>query len=231
MESLFVQLALVIILAVLCSALVSVLRQPLIIGYIIAGILAGPYFFEILQSTDSIVTFSHIGIAFLLFLVGMNLNPRVIKDVGKVAAITGIGQIVFTSIVGYFLARLVGFSTIVSWYVSIALTFSSTIIIMKLLSDKGEIDTLYGKIVIGFLIVQDIVDCRPYGHYHVYGRFELRGHSADNRAEGRGVCPHHRAHQQVCPSKALVYHRKKPGISHALRDRMVFWARDASAIP
>ncbi|MBS3142180.1 cation:proton antiporter [Candidatus Woesearchaeota archaeon] len=157
MESLFVQLALVIILAVLCSALVSVLRQPLIIGYIIAGILAGPYFFEILQSTDSIVTFSHIGIAFLLFLVGMNLNPRVIKDVGKVAAITGIGQIVFTSIVGYFLARLVGFSTIVSWYVSIALTFSSTIIIMKLLSDKGEIDTLYGKIVIGFLIVQDIV--------------------------------------------------------------------------
>ncbi|MEK6934601.1 MAG: cation:proton antiporter, partial [Nanoarchaeota archaeon] len=107
-------------------------------------------------STDTIAIFSQMGVVLLLFIVGLNLSPRVIKEVGKVSLVTGIGQIIFTSLIGFFISRLLGFSIIVSLYIAIALTFSSTIIIMKLLSDKKDLDKLYGKISIGFLLVQDI---------------------------------------------------------------------------
>ncbi|MEK6856906.1 MAG: cation:proton antiporter, partial [Nanoarchaeota archaeon] len=104
-----------------------------------------------------LVVFSQIGIAFLLFIVGLSLNPKVIKEVGKASLITGVGQVVFTSIIGFFIARFLGFETVTALYIAIALTFSSTIIIMKLLSDKGDLDKLYGKISIGFLLVQDLI--------------------------------------------------------------------------
>jgi Kef-type K+ transport system membrane component KefB/Trk K+ transport system NAD-binding subunit len=90
-------------------------------------------------------------------MVGIHLSPKVVKDVGKISLITGVGQVLFTSIIGYFIAIAFGFSAIVAIYVSVALTFSSTIIIMKLLSDKDALEKLYGKVSIGFLLVQDLI--------------------------------------------------------------------------
>ncbi|MBR9691506.1 sodium:proton exchanger [Candidatus Woesearchaeota archaeon] len=153
----FIELSKIVFIVIIVAGIMKLLRQPLIIGYVFTGILAGPYVLNIVSSTTTISTFSHIGIALLLFMVGLNLNPKIIKDVGKVSLITGLGQVIFTSLVGYFILKLLGFSTIVSIYVAIALTFSSTIIITKLLSDKGDLETLYGKISVGFLIVQDLV--------------------------------------------------------------------------
>ena len=153
----FVELSVIIIIAVAVGWIMRLLRQPLVIGYILTGIIVSPNFLNIVSSTEAIATFAHIGIAFLLFVVGLNLNPRIIKDVGKVSLITGVGQVIFTSVIGFFIGRLLGFSTIVSVYIAVALTFSSTIIIMKLLSDKGDLETLYGRIAIGFLIVQDLI--------------------------------------------------------------------------
>jgi Kef-type K+ transport system membrane component KefB len=127
------------------------------VGYIATGIIVGPYLLNLIGSNEIIEIFSKLGIALLLFMVGLHLNPRVIKDVGFVSLVTGVGQVVFTTLIGFFAAKLMGFSTVTSLYVAIALTFSSTIIIMKLLSDKGDLDTLYGKISIGFLIVQDLL--------------------------------------------------------------------------
>ena len=124
---------------------------------IITGIITGPYFLNIVNASDVVTTFSQMGIAFLLFIAGMSLNPRMIKTVGRVSIITGIGQIVFTSLIGFFIAKIFGFSDIVSLYIAVALTFSSTIIIVKLLSDKGDLNTLYGRISMGFLLVQDVV--------------------------------------------------------------------------
>ncbi len=132
-------------------------KQPMIIGYIISGILVGPFFLNLAGDMATIQNFSNFGIALLLFIVGLNLSPRIIKEVGIVAFIAGIGQIVFTSIIGYLIGILLGFSSLVSLYVAVALTFSSTIIMMKLLSDKDAIETLYGKISRGFLLVQDFV--------------------------------------------------------------------------
>lgn len=153
----FIELSLIILISVVVSGIITFLKQPLIIGYILSGILVSPSILNIVKSTDAIGTFAHIGIAILLFMVGLNLNPKMIKDVGKVAMITGLGQVIFTSVIGYLIGIFLGFSTITAIYVAIALTFSSTIIIMKLLTDKGDTDKLYGRISIGFLIVQDLV--------------------------------------------------------------------------
>lgn len=157
MLEIFIQLSLLLIVVLAVSFITRLLKQPLIIGYIVAGIIVGPFFLNLLRMNDTIYSFSEFGIAFLLFIVGLHLSPRIIKEVGKVSLITGIGQVIFTSIIGYFIGLALGFSSIVSIYIAIALTFSSTIIIMKLLSDKDALEKLYGKISIGFLLVQDLI--------------------------------------------------------------------------
>lgn len=133
------------------------LRQPLIIGYILTGIVVSPYFLGLFRSSEDITTFGQVGVALLLFMVGLNLNPQVIKEVGRVSVITGIGQLIFTAIAGFFIAKLLGFSIVTAIYISVALTNSSTIIILKLISDKGELDRLYARITVGFLLVQDLI--------------------------------------------------------------------------
>jgi Kef-type K+ transport system membrane component KefB len=156
-ESIFIEISTVIILAVIISGILRFLKQPLIIGYIITGILVGPLFLNIVRSADMIAALSHFGVVFLLFIAGLSLNPRVMKSVGKVSLITGTGQVLFTTFIGFSIAKLLGFSNIASLYIAIALTFSSTIIIVKLLSDKGDLHVLYGRISVGFLIVQDVI--------------------------------------------------------------------------
>lgn len=153
----FVQFATILLIVLGVSFIMRILKQPLIIGYILSGILVGPFFLNLIGESETIGVFSEMGVAFLLFIVGLHLSPRVIKEVGGVSLITGLGQIIFTSIFGYLIGILLGFSSIASLYIAIALTFSSTIIIMKLLSDKDSLEKLYGKISIGFLLVQDFV--------------------------------------------------------------------------
>lgn len=134
------------------------LRQPLIVAFIAVGILVGPAGLNLVRHQDALYLLAELGIAVLLFVVGLRLDLGLIRSMGKVAAATGLGQVAFTSIFGFIIARgLLGMETVPAIYVSVALTFSSTIIIVKLLSDKGEIDSLHGKIAVGFLIVQDIV--------------------------------------------------------------------------
>ncbi len=157
MAEFFIELGIVMIATLIISYIANLLRQPLLIGYIITGILAGPLFLNILSSTSGYETFSHIGISLLLFIVGLHLNLKLIKEVGFISMITGIGQVLFTSLVGMGIAYFLGYSLISSLLIAIALTFSSTIIIVKLLSDKKDLDTLYGKISMGFLIIQDLI--------------------------------------------------------------------------
>ncbi|MGM5488535.1 MAG: cation:proton antiporter [Nanobdellota archaeon] len=153
----FVELSKILVITVIVTGIVQFLRQPAIIGYIVSGIIAGPLVLNIIDSTHTFATFSQIGIALLLFLVGLNLNPRVIQEVGKISLITGAGQVLFTSLITFFIAQLLGLAIPESLYIAIAMTFSSTIVIMKLLSDKRDLESLYGRIAIGFLIVQDLI--------------------------------------------------------------------------
>jgi len=153
----FIELTSILLVALVVSLVMRWLRQPLIVGYIAAGVLAGPFFLNLIHARDEIELFSKIGVTILLFIVGLNLNPRIIREVGRASVVTGVGQVVFTSLVGFVIAIWLGIERVAAIYVAIALTFSSTIIILKLLSDRGDLTKLYGKIAIGFLLVQDIV--------------------------------------------------------------------------
>lgn len=155
--SVFLEISLLLILTSAVAMFMRVLKQPLVVGYIVAGILAGPYALGILNSQHELELFSKVGIVFLLFIVGLHLNPRVIREVGSVSLITGIGQVLFTSLVGFLITLALGVDRLAAMYVAIALTFSSTIIILKLLADKKDLQKLYAKIAVGFLLVQDIV--------------------------------------------------------------------------
>lgn len=132
-------------------------RQPLIIAFILVGIVVGPSVLGWVAEVEPLELFAEIGIAILLFLVGLKLDVNLIRSIGTVALLTGLGQVVFTSAIGFGIALLFGLDPIAALYVAVALTFSSTIIIVKLLSDKRELDELHGRIALGFLIVQDIV--------------------------------------------------------------------------
>ena len=153
----FFQIGLMFIIAALLAYAAKLLKQPLITAYIAAGIIISQYSLNIIEDTSIISTMAEIGVVFLLFITGLGLSPMIMKGFGKISLFTGIGQVLFTSIIGFFILYLFGFSVVESVYIAVALTFSSTIIIMKLLSDKGETETLHGRIAIGFLIVQDII--------------------------------------------------------------------------
>ncbi|SHN12562.1 Predicted Kef-type K+ transport protein, K+/H+ antiporter domain [Cyclobacterium lianum] len=153
----FYEFAIILFLAALLGGAGQLLRQPLIVMFIALGILVGPSVLDVVYSKENIHLLAEVGIVILLFIVGLKLDLRIIKSVGRVALLTGLGQVLFTSFIGYLIGIGMGFSHIHSFYVAVALTFSSTIIIVKLLSDKKEIDSLHGQIAVGFLIVQDIV--------------------------------------------------------------------------
>lgn len=156
-SSSFYQLTTLVVLAALVGFIGLLLRQPMIVSFIAVGVLAGPSALNIVQSKEYIELLSELGVALLLFLVGLKLDLKLVRSLGVVSLATGLGQVFFTSVIGFALGLVLGLDVITSLYVAVALTFSSTIIIVKLLSDKKEVDSLHGRIAIGFLIVQDLV--------------------------------------------------------------------------
>jgi Kef-type K+ transport system membrane component KefB len=155
--SIFTELSLIIAIGAGIALVMRLIRQPLIIGHILTGIIVGPSVLHLVKSEDTIEVFASIGIALLLFIIGLGLNPKVIREVGKVAAVVGLLQVGLTAYLGWLAALLLGMSRTEGVFMGIALAFSSTIIILKLLSDKKEQNRLYGKISIGVLLIQDII--------------------------------------------------------------------------
>jgi len=156
-DYIFYEIAALLVLAAGVGFVGLMLRQPLIVSFIAVGILAGPSALNIARSDEYIDLLAELGIAVLLFLVGLKLDLNLVRTLGPVALMTGLGQVAFTTIFGFLIGLALGLDPVTAIYVAIALTFSSTIIIVKLLSDKREIDSLHGRIALGFLIVQDIV--------------------------------------------------------------------------
>lgn len=153
----FPLVAIVLATAAVAGMIATRLRQPLIVAFIAVGILVGPAGVGWVVGDTTFELLARLGIAILLFLVGLRLDLHLIRTTGLVAVATGLGQVLFTSVIGFLIALAFGMDTVTALYVAVALTFSSTIIIVKLLSDKRELDQLHGRIAVGFLIVQDIV--------------------------------------------------------------------------
>ena len=159
-QEVLLSISLIVAIAALFTVIARLIRQPPIIAYLLAGIVIGPLFFNIIntgQSSETIQLFAHIGVAFLLFIVGLNLDLRVLKEVGWISAFISIIGIAITGGLGYLISISMDFSTIASLYIGLAIAFSSTVVVVKILSDKKEIDTLHGRLAIGILIFQDFV--------------------------------------------------------------------------
>lgn len=152
----FLELALLLLACALAGGLFVRLRQPVLIAYIVVGIGVGPAGLGLVGAHEQIDLLAQIGVAVLLFAVGLKLDLQHVRHIGPVALATGLGQLTFTILVGLAIILALGRELLEALYVAVALTFSSTIIIVKLLSDKREIDSLHGRIAVGFLIVQDL---------------------------------------------------------------------------
>lgn len=152
---LFYELAIIFGLSGIFGLVASRLKQPPLVGYIVSGIIVGGW--GVTSSGEHLELFSRIGIVFLLFAVGLHLNPEVLKQTGRSALLAGVGQIIFTFLVGLALLLAFGVEHTKAVYMAMALTFSSTIVVVKILTDKRDLEKLYAKIAIGILIVQDVV--------------------------------------------------------------------------
>lgn len=155
--SLFTELSLVVALGAAVAAIMRYLKQPLIIGHIITGIIAGPTILNIIHDGGAFEVFSNIGVALLLFIIGLELNVKVLSNLGTVVFSTAATQVASTTIVGSITAKLLGFGTLESLIIGVCLALSSTIIIVKLFNDKKEITRLYAQIAVGVLLLQDVI--------------------------------------------------------------------------
>ncbi|MBI5456603.1 cation:proton antiporter [Candidatus Kaiserbacteria bacterium] len=154
---LFAELSTMIVVAALMATIMRLLKQPLIIGHILTGLIVGPFVLDVVRSTETLALLGEVGVAILLFTVGLHLSPAIVRQFGRVSIITAIGQVFVASVAGYAIGIWFGFSPLAAFYISVSLAFSSTIIVLKFISDKGDLEVLYAKIAIGFLLVQDLI--------------------------------------------------------------------------
>jgi len=157
MQSVFLEITVIICLAAILSVFFRLLKQPIILAYILTGIIIGHSGLLPLNDNSFMQSLSDIGIAFLLFLMGLEIKIKELSLIGKTVILAGIGQVVVTFILGFSILMLLGFNLLTAFYVTIALVFSSTVIGVKLLSDKKDLNSLYGKIAVGILLMQDLL--------------------------------------------------------------------------
>ncbi len=155
-NTILLDIGLIILFASLLANLAKVAKQPLILGYVLAGILIGPSAFGIVKNLDLIKILSELGIAFLLFIVGLELDLKKLKEVGKFATITGTIQVLLVTLLTLAVVRI-WLNSVEALYVGLIVAFSSTMVVIKLISDSDELDTLHGRIILGILIIQDVL--------------------------------------------------------------------------
>lgn len=157
MESLLFEIGIIIGIAAIVSLLGRLIKQPPIIAYLLTGVIVGPLVLNIINSTSQLQTLATIGISLLLFIIGISLDFRIFKHVGSTAIIGGISTVAVVCLVGFFIAQALGFSLVPALYIALAFSFSSAVVVVKILSDKKEIETLHGQIALGILIVESFI--------------------------------------------------------------------------
>lgn len=157
MDNVFSGLSLIIVVGAAVALIMRIIGQPLIIGHILTGIIVGPAVLHLAKSPETLALFSDLGIALLLFIIGLGLNPQSLKEVSKTASTVGLIQVGVVTFLGWLVGIQMGLSSTAAAFVGASLAFSSTIIILKILSDKREQNRLYGKIAVSVSLVQDLV--------------------------------------------------------------------------
>ncbi len=156
-NSLLTEIGIILIFATILAFVVRAFKQPLVPAYILAGLILGPLGLGIVKDPESIRILSEFGIAFLLFAVGLEIDIKKLKDIGWTASLGGLLQVAFVFFAGFVISGKLGFTQFESIIIGLVLAFSSTMVVVKLLSDSEQIDTLHGRIVLGILLVQDLI--------------------------------------------------------------------------
>ena len=158
MEGLGIGLDLLIVLvtAIAGGMLARWLRLPVILGYLAGGIAVGPFGAGLVHDSQTIETLANIGVVLLLFAIGLEFSLKELLKLGKVSILGGIAQIVVTALAGFWLGRMVGLEITGSIFFGFIISLSSTMVVLKLLMERGEIDTVHGRVLLGILLVQDL---------------------------------------------------------------------------
>ena len=155
-NSLLIDIGIIILFAAVLALFTKIFRQPLVLGYVVAGFLIGPAVFGFIANQDLIKQLAELGIAFLLFIVGLEIDLNKFKQLGGVITVVGILQVFLVTLIATLFAGI-WLTPIQSLYIGLIIAFSSTMLVVKLIEDKGELQTLHGKIVLGILLVQDLL--------------------------------------------------------------------------
>jgi CPA2 family monovalent cation:H+ antiporter-2 len=159
LPNLISDLGLILVTAAIAVLLFKKLKQPLVLGYLVAGFLASSQFdfFPTVKDMDSVKVWAEIGIIFLLFSLGLEFSFKKLMKVGGTASITALTQIIFMVVLGYLIGQLMNWGTLNSLFLGVILSISSTTIILKTFDELGVKTQKFAGNVIGALIVQDIV--------------------------------------------------------------------------
>ncbi|MEM2933177.1 MAG: cation:proton antiporter [Candidatus Pacearchaeota archaeon] len=143
--------------AAILALISKLLKQEFILAYIVAGIVIGPLALGLIKDKVMINGFAEIGITFLLFTVGLEMNYKKLKESLGISAVAGIIQVVTVALVSFFILIAFAFSKTEALWLGIAIAFSSTIVVTKILADKNELNTLHARFIIGIMLVQDLL--------------------------------------------------------------------------
>jgi Kef-type K+ transport system membrane component KefB len=157
MTNLLVDIGFIIVLATVLAYAARYLKQPILVAYVLSGIIIGPIGLGLITDISDIYLLAEFGVAFLLFTIGLEIDVHKLRSVGKPSLVGGFIQVGITFVLGFFLAILLGLGSTLAIYIGSLIAFSSTMIVAKLLVDSDEINTLHGRIMIGILIIQDLL--------------------------------------------------------------------------
>ncbi|HDD46241.1 MAG TPA: hypothetical protein ENG42_02105 [Candidatus Aenigmarchaeota archaeon] len=163
-------MGLIIVFSTILAYIARALKQPLVVAYVISGIILGPLGLGLIVNSAEIMVLAELGVAFLLFGIGLEIDYKALKNVGIVSASGACIQMILTFIFGYMVAFFFSISPMERIYIALLASFSSTMIVTKLLVDKKEIRTLHGRIMIGILIFQDLAAIISISYLNAIGR-------------------------------------------------------------
>ena len=156
MDSPFLLFSVLFGLAVVGGLIMRMVRLPTLLGYVLVGLLFGRLTVGNQTMESLILLLSSAGVMLLLFLVGLEMNVSIVRELGKRVLIVGLGQLVISFAVFGLILFGLGYGGTTLFVMALALAFSSTIVVIRILSERHELETTHGKMVVGVLLVQDL---------------------------------------------------------------------------
>ena len=151
--------AVIMIIAAIMLFLTHRFKQSMVIGYLIAGMIIGPFTppFTLIHEIETVNIFAELGIIMLLFVIGIEFPIAKLKQIGKISIIVGLTESIGTMVITFFVAQRLGFTTFDSMFLGLAMSITSTVVTIKVLEELGKIKERSSILILGVLIVEDIV--------------------------------------------------------------------------